>query len=288
VNITGLVLHPSASEQLDSLLTRANHAVLLAGPLGIGKTHIAVGLAAALLDQTQESLPNHPYFRVIRPEKGAINIEQIRGLINFFRLMVPGKQHTKRVVVIQDAELMGREAQNALLKLLEEPPSGSVLLLTSSYPDQLLPTIQSRTQLVMLTAPEQATLVQHFVSQGIDVEIAQRTLLRTGTNVAEATRLLTSDTDSDDILALVKQALSGTPYSRMLLVDGLAKQKELASSFVATLATTTVASLQAAAVKNPTAISRWQTILEAGYTAAAALDANGNTKLVLSELMLAL
>jgi DNA polymerase III delta prime subunit len=289
VNASGIVLHASAQILLDELTREPSHAVLLTGPLGIGKTHTARSLGATLLGATDAALENQAYYCEVAPQKGSISIEQIRTLIKFFRLSVPGTARIKRVAVIQDAETMGREAQNALLKLLEEPPAGSVLILTSSQPEQLLQTVRSRTQAVMLTAPDQQTLIAHFVTLGYDAASVQRTLLRTGSNVAEAIRLLSVDAASpDDALNLVKKVLSGTAYDRMLLVDGLAKQKEQAVAFVGTLAATAIASLQSAATKNPTALPRWQAILEAANIAGTALDRSGNTKLVLTELMLTL
>jgi DNA polymerase-3 subunit delta' len=209
--------------------------------------------------------------------------------LGFFRLKVPGTAAIKRVVVIQDAETMGREAQNALLKLLEEPPAGSVLMLTSSYADQLLPTIRSRVQSLSLIAPDASQLTDFFVELGHDAALVARTALRTGSNVAEAARLLNARAGTpDEALDLVKQVLGGTTYDRLLLVDGLAKQKEQAVRFVNTLVATALASLQAAAGKNPGALPRWQAILEAADTAEAALESSGNAKIVLTELMLAL
>lgn len=289
MNVPGIVLHASTKSQLDNLLTEPSHALLLSGPEGIGKTHIARAVAAHLLGRADGSLENQAYFREIAAVKDSISIEQVRELIKFFRLTVPGAAKIKRVAIIQDAETMGREAQNALLKLLEEPPTGSVLILTSSFPEQLLPTVQSRVQAVMLAAPDNKTLRKYFADQGYEDTVIGRTLLRTGTNVAAAVQLLSSDVGADDdALALVKQVLTGTAYDRMLLVDGLAKQKDQAAIFVTTLAATAVASLQSAASKNPASISRWQSILEAADVAGSALERNGNTKLVLTELMLAL
>jgi len=286
VNISGIVLHPASEQLLDDLLTSPSHAVLLTGPTGIGKTHIARAVATALL--SSDNLTNQAYFREVIAEKGSISIDQIRTLIRFFRLQVPGGAAIKRVALLSDAETMGREAQNALLKLLEEPPEGSVLILTSSQPDQLLPTIRSRVRSLLLAAPEQTALMQHFATLGVNPAAVSKTLLRTGTNVAAAAQLLATPGTADGALDLVKQALSSTGFERMLLVDGLAKQKEQASAFVETLAATATASLQSAAAKNPAAIPRWQAILQAAHTAGDALGQNGNTKLVLSELMLAL
>jgi hypothetical protein len=289
VNVPGIILHPGAESMLDKLLHEPPHAVLVTGPVGIGKTHIARNLGAALLQTTEATLENQAYYREIVPEKDTIAIEEVRKLLAFFRLTVPGEARVKRVAVLADAETMSREAQNALLKLLEEPPTGSVLILTSSQPNQLLATVRSRTQVLMLPAPDRAALLAHFTATGQDTAAIERVLLRTGSNVAEATRLAgAGSASSDDALDLVKKVLVGTTYDRMLLVDALSKQKEQAKGFVDTLATTAVASLQTAAVKNPAALPRWQSILSVADTATSAMDRSGNTKLVLTELMLAL
>jgi DNA polymerase III delta prime subunit len=289
VNVPGIILHPGAESMLDKLLHEPPHAVLVTGPVGIGKTHIARNLGAALLQTTEATLENQAYYREIVPEKDTIAIEEVRKLLAFFRLTVPGEARVKRVAVLADAETMSREAQNALLKLLEEPPTGSVLILTSSQPNQLLATVRSRTQVLMLPAPDRAALLAHFTATDQDTTAIERVLLRTGSNVAEATRLAAAGSaSSDDALDLVKKVLVGTTYDRMLLVDALSKQKEQAKGFVDTLATTAVASLQTAAVKNPAALPRWQSILSVADTATSAMDRSGNTKLVLTELMLAL
>jgi len=234
----------TAEVQLNNFLTNPTHALLLTGT---DRVQRAPELAMQLLGVS--SLGNQPHYREISPEKGSITIEQIRGLIGFFRLKVPGTAKIKRVAVLQDANSMGIEAQNALLKLLEEPPAGSVLILTSTQPQGLLATIRSRVQILHLPN--------------------------------------TNQSPEAGMVQLIKKVLSGTTYDRLLLVDGLAKQKEAAVTFVTTLTTVAMASLEAAARKQSASVDRWKTVLQAAHTAEDALMRSGNTKLVLTELMLA-
>lgn len=287
MRVTGIVLHPSTESLLDAFLDSPSHAILLAGPSGTGKSHVATMLAATLLGVVD--VASYAYYRVVQPNNGRISIEEIRELISFFRLKVPGSASLKRVAIIIDADTMGTEAQNALLKLLEEPPDDSVLLLTSSQPRRLLTTIQSRLQQLQLPAPQSEALIEHFTAMGYDTAAVNGALLRSGTNVAEAFAILSNSADTaGDTLDLVKKALGGSSYDRLLLADGLSKQKDTAAAFVSTLSTVATASLEAAARKKATSVDRWRSVLQAAHTAEDALERSGNTKLVLTELMLSI
>jgi replication-associated recombination protein RarA len=289
MNVPGIILHASSQTQLDAFVNTPSHAVLLSGPKGTGKTRVAATLAAQLLGVPVDTLAHHAQYRVMVPKNNVITVEQIRELTSFFRLKVPGTATIKRVAVLQDAEAMGIEAQNALLKLLEEPPMDSVLLLTSSRPVQLLATIRSRVQQLQLPTPANADVQQHFLAAGYSEAAVKAALLRSGTSIAEAQRILEADGDSSGTtITLVKQALGASSYERLLLVDGLAKQKEQAHLFADTLAMVATASVEAAAMKGAATMHRWREILQAAYTAQDALERSGNAKLVLTELMLAL
>ena len=77
-------------------------------------------------------------------DTGVIKIDQVREAID--RTAYRPFEGRRRVVIINDADLMNADAQNALLKTLEEPPSASTFVLVTSRPDVLLPTVRSRCQ----------------------------------------------------------------------------------------------------------------------------------------------
>ncbi len=94
---------------------------------------------------------NHPDIRVVAPEGLSIKIDQIREIKRETGYR-PRRAGGYRVVIVRDAERMTPEAQNSLLRLLEEPPPNTVFLLTTTNPSGLLPTVRSRCQFVRVRA----------------------------------------------------------------------------------------------------------------------------------------
>lgn len=165
-----------------NLLTRAlngnrlAHGYLFVGPEGIGKATTARALAACLFCRRAQlaSSPcghcggclkftsgNHPDFQIIRPQGAGIRIQQIRELKK--SLSFPPFEAEMRVVIIEEAQTMGREAGNSLLKILEEPPPNNLLLLVAADSEPLLETIISRCQVIPfmpLPADQAAAIIQ--------------------------------------------------------------------------------------------------------------------------------
>ncbi|MBF0152271.1 MAG: DNA polymerase III subunit delta' [Magnetococcales bacterium] len=162
--------HREAIVRLQGYLAAGHvpHALLFSGPTGIGKATVIQAFVAALFCQQYAGKvspvvrsacgactpcrkiagEHHPdLVRVaLLPEKTRIAVEQIRDVCAFLAL-TPLEAELK-VAIVDDAALMNETAANALLKTLEEPPASSLLILNTSRPGSLLPTIRSRCQAV--------------------------------------------------------------------------------------------------------------------------------------------
>ncbi|MGE3774471.1 MAG: DNA polymerase III subunit delta' [Gammaproteobacteria bacterium] len=159
--------------------SRLGHAQLLHGRGGFGKRELARSFARLLLCEAAREdracgacrgcrlfdAGNHPDHALVAPlEAGkALSVDQIRELGEYYALR-PHYRDVK-IATIDAAGSMNRAAANALLKLLEEPPAGAVLLLVADRPSQLLPTIRSRCQQTALDQGEAATIVDWLAEQ---------------------------------------------------------------------------------------------------------------------------
>ncbi|MDB5952920.1 MAG: holB [Massilia sp.] len=104
--------------------------------------------------------------KATKPPSKEIKIEQIRQLADFMNIST--HRQGLRVVVLYPAEALNMPASNALLKTLEEPPPGTVFLLSSNSLDRLLPTILSRCRKFALPMPDNAVALAWLKEQGLD------------------------------------------------------------------------------------------------------------------------
>ncbi len=281
-----IVLHPSTESQLRSFLSRPSHALLLTGQSGIGKTFTANWLVAQLLKIPVEQIESQPYVHTVLPDKPrSISIEVIRNLEQFLRLKVPGD--STRVVLISDANLLTEQAQNALLKTLEEPPAGTILVLTSPNDQALLPTIRSRVQTVELRRPSMTTLSEHFQSKGYASAQIEQTSRIAGGLPGLMDAMLSGDEEHPLVQATntARQLLQQSTFERLAQVDVLSKQKELSINVLQIMQQMAHLALGNPKLAEP-ATKRWQHILTTSYQAIDQLSRNGQAKLVLSNFML--
>ena len=161
---------------------RPPHALLLVGPRGVGKTTLALDMAAGLqcLADDPEARPcracqachkveigGHPDVHTLEPVGAGeqIRLEQVQRLAS--ELALTALEGRFRVAVIASAHRLNPDAQNALLKTLEEPPPATCLMLCADDAAPLLPTVISRTARLRLAPLPVERLVEQLVRDGV-------------------------------------------------------------------------------------------------------------------------
>jgi DNA polymerase-3 subunit gamma/tau len=142
------------------------HALLFCGPRGTGKTTTARIIAREL----NPTLTDAELAMNVTEIDAASNtgVDNVRELIENIRYNTRGH----KVIILDEAHMMSKNAFNALLKTLEEPPSGVTFVLVTTEPHKLIPTVVSRCQKYEFTEVDQETLEDYYnvIVQGEDLE----------------------------------------------------------------------------------------------------------------------
>jgi len=200
-----------------------SHAYIINGETGSGKHLLASALTKALLCENkseegdacgkcksclQAESNNHPDIRFITHEKASIGVDDIRGqLVN--NIAIKPYSSTHKVYIIPDANKMTEQAQNALLKTIEEPPEYTVTVLLTENAQNLLPTVSSRCITLNTEPLSQEAIVQYLIKKlQMEPEQAKIAAGFCQGNVGKAIRFASSEDFlemKEDILHLLKR-----------------------------------------------------------------------------------
>ncbi|MEO8105326.1 MAG: AAA family ATPase [Candidatus Saccharibacteria bacterium] len=282
-----LIVHADTARLVAAFTAQPSHALLLAGRPGMGKASLAKSVAEQVLHLAPGGLPAYPYVRYITPDDGkAIGIEMVRELEHFLSLRVPSPQAINRLVIIEDSHLLSIEAQNALLKTLEEPPLASVLIFTAQNEAALLPTIRSRMQTINVKRPALTELTEYFTAAGhSSPRIAQVQAISGGLPGLMSALLEQTDHPLLPATQRARQLLQQSTFERLASVDELAKQKTLCRDVLFILGQMSELQLKRTSGRD---FAHWAAILRASYACDEALERNAQPKLALTHLMLQL
>jgi len=224
-----LLLHPKTKAAVEIYLREPAQVLMIVGASGSGKKLLSRNIALRLLElKDVEKLENESRLNIIKKEDGKseIAIDAIRQLIRTLRVKQPG-ENARRIIIIEEANLLSQEAQNALLKTLEQPAAGTLFILTSSSFSQILPTVVSRSQKLTVYPITEEQALNRYANKYKKEEIRKAWLLSEG--AAGSLHTLLEAQEQQPLQAAAdnaKQFLSATPYQRLVMADALSKDKE--------------------------------------------------------------
>lgn len=271
MNLDDIMLNDVTRELVSAYLTHPSHALLLTGRAGAGLGTLAESLAESQVSHNTDIILIEP------DEKGTIPIERVRELY----IETRSARKSRQVVIIDDIDNMSHDAQNAFLKLLEEPNDQVSFIVTSHRPVLLLATINSRLQHIdvrTISAEDSQTLLRR---QRVSDPMALKQMMFLSEGMPADLYRMANDKDYFDKRASyirnARDFLAGKIYERLVIASRYGSREE-ALQFVRTLA-----NLLRVMSKND------RSLLKVGVTdsiekTAARLTQNGHVKTQLTNL----
>ncbi len=167
-----------------------SHAYLFLGKEGIGKKLVALDFARKVLGFDDVNVATNSDLKVLTPEKGVIKVDAIRGFTS--ELFLLPTVSDRKVFIIDEADKMNEQAQNALLKVLEEPPLYATLILVTSNKEKLLRTIKSRVTEIAFDVLSPTELEQ--IMKENDLEISKDAIEYANGSAKRAIEFVNDDT----------------------------------------------------------------------------------------------
>ena len=285
-----LLVHPKTAASLKAVSDRPRSAVMLVGESGAGKKTFAFSLSADLLDISMQALDYFPHFMHIYKHDGDkdISIGAIREVVSKLKLTIPGTQPIKRIVLIEDAQLLSIEAQNSLLKVLEEPPAASLFILTVSSKLAVLQTIASRCQAIEILPVSLHQAIEYF-EESNSREIIEKAWRLSGGNVGLMVSLI-NENESHPLKKAVDEAktfLKKTRYQRLLMLEELAKDKSQLILFLDALERVVISAHRINVESDKITLSKkLLTVRQMIIEARVALETNVNPKITVTRMAL--
>ncbi|NCQ54162.1 hypothetical protein COV88_01170 [Candidatus Saccharibacteria bacterium CG11_big_fil_rev_8_21_14_0_20_41_19] len=273
-----LIINQSSEKLLVAITNRLPQSLLITGQSGVGLTTISLYIAELLKTNPVIILPEKD--EKIDIERGIISVDIMRRLYN----ETSTKTDSMRIIIIDCAERMTHQAQNAFLKLLEEPGKNIHFILVSNSASKLLPTIVSRTENLNIKPISTEQSEQLISGLGVtDVTKQSQLLFMADGLPAELTRLVTNNNYFDKRSSTVRNArelLRGTVYQKLLIANSYKDDRASALNLL----------LDAAKILNKsiTANPQIETIgkIDGILNAYQQIEANGNIRLCLARIVL--
>ena len=274
------------------------HAVLIVGGSGCGKKTLARFIAKAVLCEG-ENRPcgvcdgcrlfegnNHPDMSVVAAESGkaSISVNAVREIIS--QASIIPQRSNRKVFLIEDADTLTVNGQNALLKVLEEPPKSVVFILTAVSRFAVLETVASRCSVLTLSPVDEKTAADYIVSNiNCDRQTALEAIREAHGSIGDALRIISggsSDKSYDTAKKFVDILQNGSQYDMLKLLLPLEKNRKETLNFYNSLETVIAGVIKDCASK--TLVRRYERLYGLVVSHKKLLKTNPNLSLLLTAL----
>jgi hypothetical protein len=276
-------VHVSSRALVTSFMQKPAHALILQSSSLQALKHTAELIITSILNITQTE--DNPAVLLLPKKNSSVSIEEIREIQKFVKLKTVGSKAIRRVICISHAERMSSEAQNALLKVLEEPPLDTILLVCTKSVDELLPTIRSRAQKIALKNPTYMEYLDVYAEQ--DPGLVKKAYLMSDGMPEVMEAILKEESENTNVadINLAKQILSANTYDKLIQVELISKNKS-AQQILKAMENICYAALKQSAGKNAASSEQWAHRLKLILNAEQDLTFNVSSKIVLTDLFL--
>jgi DNA polymerase III delta prime subunit len=271
-------INPRTKKSLETLANDLPQSIVFTGPEGVGLTSAVTFVAELLKTKPIYVLPEKD--EKIDVEKGVITVDIIRRLYSMTKTIEKGT----RLIVIDYAERMGVQAQNAFLKLLEEPGKNTHFIIMTHIVSKLLPTIQSRVQVVEIApiTPQQSDKLLDEFEITDKTRRAQLLFIALGLP-AQLTQLVTNEELFEDRAQIIRDARSyiqSRSYDRLRIAFVYKDDREKALMMLVDAMKLLQGSLKSG--QNPEQVKKVSALLAVHER----IEANGNVRTQLSSVEL--
>lgn len=254
---------------MESFLAKPKGSLIIEGSINAGRELIVKDLSSKLLG-TNYPANAHTY----SPEEGkAIGIEIAREIRKSFRTKADVSSGFSKIIIVDQAELMTSEAQNAVLKIIEEPTNNSMLILAVNDSSQLLPTIRSRCQILPVLPLSVEQCLEISVKENADKPAAERAFAMSG-GQSELYKQYLKDS-KPAIIEECREFLTNSSFNRLKNAKQYTERSKI-SGLVSGLQLMVDAAIRTAEDKS---IERWKRIGNELITVQEMLENNINVKL---------
>ena len=191
-----------------------SHAHLIIGPNGIGKSILARIFALKILNKDKDI----DYVDIVnyRPSKASMGVDEVREIIE--EVSKRPYEGDKKVIIIHEGSKLTVQAQNALLKTIEEPPEGVYIMLLAENLESLLETIKSRCQVYKLTPLNNKQMERYINTLGSYSEEEKRASLAYGEGIPGKAERLLNDNRLSELRQIIMELLNDINYAKEDLV----------------------------------------------------------------------